>query len=208
MMLNDSLGDCTIASIGHGVQVLTANSGTEMTLPDQAILEAYEAVSGYNPVTGANDNGAVELDVLNYWRQVGVGGHKLDAYAALHPQSQRELMEAIYLFGGAYLGLALPLAWQSASVWDVPHHLWFWERYQWQPGSWGGHAVWACDYDARGVTVVTWGQLQRITWQGFFTYCEEAYAPLAVLDWTSGKSQAPNRIDAQALLADLQAITS
>ena len=29
MMLNDTLGDCTIASIGHGIQVLTANSGAK-----------------------------------------------------------------------------------------------------------------------------------------------------------------------------------
>jgi len=34
MMLNDTLGDCTIAGVAHAVQVWTANAGTEVTVPD------------------------------------------------------------------------------------------------------------------------------------------------------------------------------
>ena len=34
-------------------------------------------------MTGLNDNGAVILDVLNYWRKTGIGGHPISAYADL-----------------------------------------------------------------------------------------------------------------------------
>ena len=37
MMLNDTLGDCTIAGCGHAVQVWTANTGSEATVPDPTI---------------------------------------------------------------------------------------------------------------------------------------------------------------------------
>ncbi len=42
MMLNDNLGDCTIAALGHAIQVWSANRYREITLPDTAILAAYE----------------------------------------------------------------------------------------------------------------------------------------------------------------------
>ena len=50
MMLNDQLGCCTIAAVGHAVQTWTANAmGRELTVPDSAILEHYEKWDGYNP---------------------------------------------------------------------------------------------------------------------------------------------------------------
>jgi hypothetical protein len=71
MMLNDSLGDCTIAAAAHMIEYWTADTygGTGHVVNDKEILTAYSAVSGYDPSTGQNDNGAVELDVLrNYLR--------------------------------------------------------------------------------------------------------------------------------------------
>lgn len=75
MMDNDQIGDCTCAAAGHLIMEWTANSGQKMATPtDQQIVAAYSAITGYNPVTGANDNGAIEVDVLNYWRQTGIAG--------------------------------------------------------------------------------------------------------------------------------------
>ena len=84
MMLNDQLGDCTCAAIGHFIQGWTANAGPkEIVLPDQTILKTYEAVAGYNPKDPGSDRGAVELDVLRSWRKTGVGGYKIAAFVAL-----------------------------------------------------------------------------------------------------------------------------
>src|SRR6185295_7357061 len=66
MLANDRLGDCTCAAAGHFIEEWTANASTEIVPSDTDIITAYSAVSGYDPQTGANDNGAVELDVLNY----------------------------------------------------------------------------------------------------------------------------------------------
>jgi hypothetical protein len=77
MMDNDQIGDCTCAAAGHLIMEWTANAGKKMVTPtDKQIVAAYSAITGYNPATGANDNGANEIDVLNYWRQTGIAGHK------------------------------------------------------------------------------------------------------------------------------------
>jgi hypothetical protein len=84
MMLNDRLGCCTISAVGHAVQTWTANAlGRELTVPDSSILEYYEKWDGYNPADPATDQGGVEIDVLNDWRQQGFGGVSLDAYVAI-----------------------------------------------------------------------------------------------------------------------------
>ena len=202
MMLNDQLGDCTCAAIGHIVQAWSANAGPqEITLPDDAILKAYEAVGGYKPGKPESDQGAVELDVLKYWRKTGVGGQKIDAFVALEPKNHAHVQAAVDLFGGAYIGLALPVSAQTQKVWSVPPGG---PSGQGSPGSWGGHAVVIEAYDAHGLTCITWGQKKRMTWSFWDTYCDEAYATLSEL-W-AGKTPAPSGFDLAALKADLRQV--
>src|SRR5947209_19729012 len=146
MMKNDSIGDCTCAAAGHLVQDCTANVGSEVTPSDDDILAAYEAVSGYDPATGANDNGAVELDVLNHWRKNGIANRKIEAYAALEPGNLDHVRDSINLFGGCYIGLALPVSAQKQATWTVPAGG---ATGPGAPGSWGGHAVMLVAYNSR-----------------------------------------------------------
>ena len=159
MMLNDQLGDCIIADgPGHATQVWTLNAtGTMVTPPDSLILATYEKWCGYDPAKPASDQGGVELDVLNAWRQQGFGGQTLDAYAAIALGNgtgalpavanggMPEICTALWLFGGAYIGVELPLRAQRQDVWDVPAHLGLED----EPGSWGGHAVYLTGYGIR-----------------------------------------------------------
>src|SRR5208282_2743184 len=55
MMLNDSLGDCTIAGLGHSIQVASLAAGTEETVSDDVIEEGYETLCGYNPSDSSTD---------------------------------------------------------------------------------------------------------------------------------------------------------
>jgi hypothetical protein len=170
MMLNDSLGCCTIAAVAHAVQTWTANASAELTVPDSAILQYYEQWDGYNPADADSDQGGVELDVLKSWRQQGFSGHGLDAFVAIEPRDAHEVAArsagrrsdrvnggknglsdrqipaiasplstaaaappiaappdhplpqvaaAIWLFGGCYIGLELPLSAQDQDLWDV-----------------------------------------------------------------------------------------
>jgi hypothetical protein len=187
VMLNDQLGCCTIAAVAHAVQVWTANSGIEVSFPDSVILDYYKTWDGYDPANPATDQGGVELDVLNDWRQQGFAGQTLDAYAAIElgardsrfgirdtghgtarqkldvenpgsgvsgsgiresltPNPPSLIETAIWLFGGAYIGLELPLTAQTQEVWDLSADSS--DSADSQPGSWGGHAVYLVAYDA------------------------------------------------------------
>jgi hypothetical protein len=204
MMANDQIGDCTCAAAGHLIMEWTVNAGKKMvTLSDKQIVAAYSAITGYNPVTGANDNGAVEVDVLNYWRQTGIAGHKIGAYVAVEPGNHTHIMDAVYILEGCYIGMQLPISAQAQvqnhQPWSVPPGG---ARGDGAPGSWGGHAVPVVAYDARGVTVVTWGALQIMTWSFWGTYCDEAYAILSN-DYLNGKKKAPQGFSLKELQADL-----
>jgi hypothetical protein len=204
MMQNDQIGDCTCAAAGHLIMEWTANAGKKMVTPtDKQIVAAYSAITGYNPATGANDNGAVEIDVLNYWRQTGIAGHKIGAYVALEPSNHSHIMDSVYIFEGCYIGLQLPISAQDQvknhQTWSVPPGGAIGDG---KPGSWGGHAVPVVAYDSRGVTVVTWGALQTMTWSFWETYCEEAYAILSK-DYLNGKKSSPEGFSLAQLQADL-----
>jgi len=204
MMDNDQIGDCTCAAAGHLLMEWTANAGKKMFTPsDKQIVAAYSAITGYNPVTGANDNGANEIDVLNYWRQSGIAGHKIGAYAALEPSNHIHIMDSVYIFEGCYIGLSLPVSAQAQvqnhQPWSVPPGG---PTGDGQPGSWGGHAVPVVAYDARTLTVVTWGALQAMTWSFWDAYCDEGYAIIST-DYLNGQEQAPQGFSLQQLQADL-----
>jgi hypothetical protein len=205
MMDNDQIGDCTCAAAGHLIMEWTTNAGKKMATPsDKQIVAAYSAVTGYNPTTGANDNGAVEVDVLNYWRQTGIAGHKIGAYVALEPANHTHVMDSVYVFQGCYIGVQLPISAkaqvQNNQPWSVPPGGTTGDGAK---GSWGGHAIPVVAYDSRGVTCVTWGALQSMTWSFWEAYCEEAYAILSP-DYLTKKKQTPQGFNMQQLQADLQ----
>jgi hypothetical protein len=206
MLLNDSQGDCTCAGAGHMIECWTSNAGSPVVVADATIETAYVAVTGiegaaFNPATGANDNGCVELDVLNYWRQTGIAGHIIGAYASVHTQNVNHVKAAVDIFGGLYIGVALPASAQNQDVWDVatgPDS---------EAGSWGGHCVNVVGYDADGLTVVTWGATKRMTWAFWLAYVDEAYAILSS-DFLNSTGQTPGGFDLAMLQADLKAVTS
>jgi len=107
-----------------------------------------------------------------------------------------------YLFGGLYLGLALPVTAQTQDTWDWTGTL----SGDAAPGSWGGHAVDVVAYDDAALTIVTWGALKKMTWAFFDRYCDEAYAILSNDYLDAGR--APSGFDLNALKQDLSLVTS
>jgi len=200
MMLNDTLGDCTIAGCGHAIQIWTANTGSMVTVPDATIESYYEQWDGYVPGNPNTDTGGIELDVLNDWQKQGFAGNALMAFADPKPANLTEVRQSIALFGGVYIGLSLPLTAQNQDIWDVVPR----GGANAQPGSWGGHCVFVPKYDQKGFTCITWGQLKTMTVAFWNKYCDEAHALLAQ-DWLTAKG-APSGFDQAQLLADLKAI--
>lgn len=205
VMLNDSLGDCTCATVGHIIQQWTAESGTQVIVPDSAILALYEVVGGYVPGEDSTDGGAVAIDVLNFWTKNGIAGRKpLMAYAALNSKHPSQLRDAVYYFGNAYIGVELPLSAKDQDIWDVPTlgtHIG-----HGRPGSWGGHAIPVCAYDEEFVYVITWGAIKKMTWQFYLAYCDEAYACLST-DWINDSTHlTPENFALELLQSALTAI--
>lgn len=203
MLLNDQLGDCTCAGAAHMEQAWTANVGQEFVPSDQDVLASYEQLCGYVQGDPSTDNGGILVDVLNGWRKVGIAGRKIEAYVALETHNPEHVKQAVNLFGGAYIGLALPLSAQLQDVWHLAPSG---ASGNPKPGSWGGHCVCVLDYDATGLTCITWGQRKLMTWPFWFAYTDEAFACLSP-DWAPSGRLSPSGFDFAALEADLIKVT-
>lgn len=194
MLANDFYGDCTIASVGHATQALG------LYLPsDEVVLNYYSRWCGYVPGDPSTDQGGIEVDVLNQWRKEGFNGHKLLAYADPPIANTKIIRQAIAALGGLYIGLSLPVSAQEQDVWDVV------QGPDAEPGSWGGHAVYAHGFNPTGPFCITWGERKQMTWAFWLKYTDEAHA-LFLEDYI-GEHGPAEGIDQDALLADLKLIT-
>jgi hypothetical protein len=198
---NDRIGDCTTAAAAHMIEAWTAASGgRSVEVPERAVLDAFDAVKVVDPATG--EEGAVELDVLRFWRASGIGSHRIGAFARVGLGDLDLVRTAAFLFGGLYIGLQLPLRVQEQDTWDWTGRLDGPDT----PGSWGGHAVNIVGYDDGGLTAVTWGRLQRLTWAFWGRYCDEAFCIISV-DFLAG-GRTPAGFDLDALEQDLRLVTA
>jgi hypothetical protein len=201
MYANDRIGDCTVAAAGHMIEAWTAESrGQPVEVSERSVVDVFDRVKQVDPLTG--EAGAVVLDVLRYWRRDGIDRHRIGAYAQVPVHDHELVHTSAWLFGGLYVGVELPLTAQDQPVWDWTGSLDGPAR----PGSWGGHAVDLVRYAQDGLTVVTWGRLQDVTWDFWDRYCDEVYAILSRDFLEHGK--APNGFDLAALKADLELVTA
>jgi hypothetical protein len=203
MYLNDQIGDCTCAAAGHIIESSsTYGQGSTVTLTDNDILTAYEAVSGYDPKTGANDNGAVMQDVLTYWRKTGFGGHKILAFGELDVKNKDNLYKALNVFGTLYLGINFPESamdqFDKGEPWDVVEGA----KVE------GGHAINAGFYDTSDGSwkIVTWGKVQPMTQAFFDKYVEEAWA-IVTPEWFNSAGTDPTGLALYDLGQDLASLT-
>lgn len=166
MMKNDLEGCCTCSTCGHLIQTWTG-----ITVPDAAVETEYEQACGYVPGNPATDHGGIITNVLDYFKNVGVGGYKIAGHAEVN-LTQFRIQQAIYTFGAVDLGIELPVSAQNqvGVSWD------FINDAPDAPGTWGGHSVAIMKYDATGVWCVTWGKLQFMTWRWFMYYVDEGHA--------------------------------
>lgn len=195
---NDKLGDCTVAAAGHMEQAWAHGAGGDLTPDEQAVISAYWATGD------GRDDGRMETDVLDYWRQQGVAGRKIEAYAFVDPGNLDHVRAAIFLFGGIYTGIALPLTAQTQTIWDVVGDG---KSGNSEPGSWGGHAVPYEQYDPDGFACITWAHPLRLTVSFHNHYTDESYAVLSK-DWLNAQGKSPDGFALNDLLSDLSAITS
>src|SRR5690349_9107144 len=59
---NDKIGDCALVAHSHDLLCKTANSDGRdraVVVPTAKVIQAYSAITGFDPRTGDNDNGTV-----------------------------------------------------------------------------------------------------------------------------------------------------
>lgn len=200
---NDRTGDCTLASKAHQIMLFTAHTGVMVTPDQQAILDAYSAISGYDQTTCANDNGCAMTDVLEYWQTKGIDGHKILGWMQIDNRNIDRVKQAMYLFGAVDIGINVPASamdqFSLSKAWDVVPN---------DGGIEGGHCIPLFGYGMIGDSCVTWGQRQEMTWSFFLKYCDEAYAVITE-DWINRTTLlAPNGLNLAALQDDLRAIAA
>lgn len=203
MMRNDRVGDCAFAGMGHIIMLDTAANGKLFTPSDDDVIGAYSAVTGYVSGDESTDKGTVLLDALNYWRKTGMAGHKILAYASIATTDIKMMQTAIYLFGGVYVGVDLPISAQNQGVWRISGD----GTGDGRPGSWGGHCVSIGAYDADNLCCVTWGRNKWMTNDWWTRYGEEAYAVITE-DWAPPSGAAPNSFNMDQIKADLAGVTA
>jgi hypothetical protein len=215
MYMNDTLGDCVIAGIGHVVGVLTSNAGDPFLYTDDQIVALYSAIGGYDPSQtqpdGSNptDNGCDEETALNYWQNNGApaGSHQIAGSISIDPTNQEEIQTALYLFENLYFGIELPDAWinpfpsAAGFIWDVAG----------DPDPENGHCVIGACYDYTGVGIDSWGMLGMITYAAIAQYCAQSangalYSVISEDSIALATAKAPTGFDWSQLTADFDSL--
>ncbi len=194
MYRNDLLSDCTAAAVAHAVGTWQSYAPPLRFLTDADVVRLYSATGDYVPGEAATDRGAVCLDVLNYWMSNEIGGETLSAFCTVDPKDLGDVRLALEIFGGLYTGVTLREAQLAGSgAWDATHD-----------APMGGHCVWVVAADGDGLTCITWGAPQRMTWAFWSAATDECYALLSPC-WSCG-GRTPEGFPVESMIADMAAL--
>jgi hypothetical protein len=207
MYMNDSLGCCTIAGIGHMYGAWTAYAAaSEALFSDDAIVTTYSRVSGYVPGDPDTDAGAQMQDVLADQKANGMTDqagkkHEVVGYAAMgNPADEDLLGQVLDVFGTVYTGIVVQASMQTEFADQEP--------WTWTPGDQevGGHAICLQRRQGKGkapLEYVTWGALQPATHKFQAYAVEEAWA-VVTQDWLTANGSSVSGLDLTQLLSDMQ----
>lgn len=190
------VGDCTVV----GTVNLGKSWNAEVHESD-AIPSPNDVVSEYFTLTGGQDSGMAETDVLNTWHSTGLFGDTIAGFAPVQHNDITQIEESIAFFGGCYFGVQLP---QSAQQQFNPGGQSTWSVVNGSPIE-GGHCIVGLGFDqtAKLVQIATWGQIVNVEYGWLSEYLDEAYAIIPHQFVEAGKGPS---LDLAALTADLKSI--
>jgi hypothetical protein len=208
MLGNDEWGDCAWAGLAHDrIGDVWANQSRRLDVRVDDVLAAYSAVTGFDPDAGApganpTDRGTVLQDALKWWQRTGFLGVKIAVYAKLDVSDLDEVKSAIDTFGQIYTGLNVPTTamaqFDAGQPWDVVRGA----RTE------GGHCVTVGAYDPTGLSAVTWGKVQRMTWAFWRHYFDEAWVTLSSDDIDPDTGRGARGLDLPTLRSKFTDLTS
>jgi hypothetical protein len=200
---NTSYGSCTRskqANAARRMERIETRHTPEIT--DEEVIARYVEMSARR--YGGGDNGAFEVDALDDWRNPETTIHDvhgraltIDAYLRLNPFDHHELQGAMAAAGAHGIAICLALPWafqqQNGERWEIPAGQVL--TGDWMPGSWGGHSMWAIEYDATGLLLEhTWNRApQWLSWDAASAYMDEAHLVIDSLDYWRAAKMLPAR---------------
>jgi hypothetical protein len=193
MFGNDQAGDCTCAGPCNALLEWNCDALHLATLSEQDAINLYSEITGYDPATGANDDGANIEDVLQYWQDNGINKHYIYSFLRIGIDNLEHLKQAIYLFGAIIVGVGVDDTDESnfttTHSWDTNYHVD------------GNHCIILVGYDQNGFWAVTWGGLVYITFNWWKHRGDEAFV-CVTQDWIQSNGSAPNGFNIQQLQQD------
>ena len=203
---NDTAGCCVFAGPGHLTTLVGAITGKPSVVTKDMVISIYSKLTGYNPVTGANDNGYVIRDMLNYWKNTGLYGHKILAFAGVNWKDPDEVAIAQWLGCGVIGGFQLPIVSQNQvdaqgrQLWYVPTGGWPAGQ---DPGTWGGHCIFIPGTSPGMDEGNSWGERTHWTADWRIQCCDEMWIVIPDHWATATGGIAPNGFALQDLLNDV-----
>ncbi len=183
----------------------TANIGSLHKPTTKAIITAYTGITGYNPETDGIGKPVEAIKALKYWRKHGIDDHEIISFAKLDFRNPGQLKEAIYLYGGCYVGINLPKSAESqyneSKKWTVPQSG---TKGIGEPGSWLGHALLITGYSKSELTAITWGKEIVMSLDFWKAYVDESYAIFSA-DFIRD-NQTPTKISEDVLRKDIETL--
>lgn len=170
MFANDRHGCCVISGRAHQtIRFEFEEQQKVLPITDEEVLNEWRKENG------GTEEGLYILDSLKLWRKSGwiAGGkkYKIKAFAQSNPRNPKEIKNTIYHDIGIQLGIAMPDTWAKELDAGKP-----WTDTSLPPNPYNGHCVFVHGYDPKHVTCITWGKKQKMTWEWFMKYVDEAYS--------------------------------
>jgi len=184
MFGNDTYGDCVKAAFAHFILTLEKfEQGVQIEIDDQEVIDEYLRE------TGGADSGLYATYAMKDWRNHGLEfGDKtytIYSYAGAEPKDHVAIKYSIYLLRGIFFAMQVFQTDIDQFKAGEPWHL------TGNNGSLlGGHGVYAFSYinthqdcthcltgwDENGLTCMTWGEEQFMTWDFWDARVNQAFA--------------------------------
>lgn len=166
MDANTRLGCCGVAGLNHGFMCDAAMTEESETFPSADQVAAY-----YLTYTDGQDTGVVLSEFLAYVRKEQFFGHTVTAFAPVAVHDVPTLQWAVAAYGFAYTGISVTQAMEQSFGNHQP-----WQMATLSSTVLGGHCVPAVGYDDQFLYVVTWGEVQAVSWPAWHAMSSEAWA--------------------------------
>jgi hypothetical protein len=199
MLGNSECGDCVLAGAAHETMVFAWATGKPIpTFTPVNVREQYRELTG-GPDTGLDPIATAKWRVSTGLTDANGGVHTIKAFGAI--SGQKELEQAVYLFGACGIGLALPDTAEQQFLHREP-----WNDLTSEPNPKNGHYVPVVGKNSKGqLMVVTWGRLHAMVPAYFFRYAVGGLCYMS-LEYLTDTGKSPELFDEAQLDADLAAL--